>query len=235
MSDENRWQHHPVGQASRLSGATHPSSLITIKVNAQNPDEEAIRKACAVLKQGGILAFPTETFYGLGADALNEQALKRVFALKQRDYAKPLLVIISEKDQLHSLVSDIPSVAEKLMDSFWPGPLTIIFKARKGLPSLLTGGTDTVGIRISSHPVARSLASTFGLPLTATSANLSGGRNPITAQDVCDQLGGRVDMILDAGETKGIKGSTIIDVTLSPPRIVREGDVPVDEIMKAIV
>lgn len=213
----------------------HHSSLITIKLDAQNPGEEAIRKACAVLKQGGILAFPTETFYGLGADALNEQALKKVFALKQRDYAKPLLVIIAEKDQLHSLVSDIPAVAEKLMDSFWPGPLTIIFKARKGLPSLLTGGTDTVGIRISSHPVARSLASTFGRPLTATSANLSGGKNPITAQDVCDQLGEGVDMMLDAGKTKGIKGSTIIDVTLSPPRIVREGDVPVGEVVRVVI
>lgn len=205
------------------------------KVTAQNPEKEAIRRACVVLKQGGVVAFPTETFYGLGADALDEQALKRVFAIKRRDYTKPLLVIIAEKDQLHSLVSDIPAVAEKLMDSFWPGPLTIIFKARKGLPSLLTGGTDTVGIRISSHPVARSLASAFGLPLTATSANLSGGKNPITAQDVYDQLGEGVDMMLDAGESKGIKGSTIIDVTLSPPRIVRAGDIPVDEVVKVII
>jgi len=212
----------------------HRSSLITIKVTAKNPEESVIQKACSILKEGGLVAFPTETFYGLGADALNEQALKRVFALKRRDYAKPLLIIIAEKDQLHSLVSDIPAVAEKLMDSFWPGPLTIIFKAKKGLPSLLTGGTDTVGIRISSHPVARSLASTFGLPLTATSANLSGGRNPITAQDICNQLGEGVDLILDAGETKGIKGSTIIDVTLSPPRIVREGDVPVSEIKRIL-
>jgi len=214
---------------------THHSPLITIKMDAQNPEESVIQKACSILKEGGLVAFPTETFYGLGADALNEQALKRVFALKQRDYAKPLLVIIAEKDQLHSLVSDIPAVAEKLMDSFWPGPLTIIFKARKGLPSLLTGGTDTVGIRISSHPVAWSLASTLGLPLTATSANLSGGKNPVTAQDVCNQLGGGVDMILDAGEATGIKGSTIIDVTLSPSRIVREGDVPVDEVVRAVI
>ncbi|MEW6327774.1 MAG: L-threonylcarbamoyladenylate synthase [Thermodesulfobacteriota bacterium] len=202
------------------------------KVDPQDPDKKTIQKACSILKEGGLVAFPTETFYGLGADALNEQAIKRVFALKQRDYAKPLLVIIAEKDQLHSLVSDIPAVAEKLMDSFWPGPLTIIFKAKKGLPPLLTGGTDTVGIRISSHPVARSLASTFGLPLTATSANPSGGKNPVTAQDVCDQLGEGVDMVLDAGGTTGIKGSTIIDVTVSPPRIVREGDVPVGEVKK---
>ncbi|MDD5450491.1 MAG: L-threonylcarbamoyladenylate synthase [Desulfovibrionales bacterium] len=211
-----------------------PSSLVTLKVDARHPDQAAIRKACSILKEGGLVAFPTETFYGLGADTLNEQALKRVFALKHRGYAKPLLVIIAEKDQLHSLVSDIPAVAEKLMDSFWPGPLTIIFKAKKGLPSLLTGGTDTVGIRISSHPVARSIALTFGLPFTATSANLSGGKDPITAQDVCNQLGEGVDLILDAGETKGIKGSTIIDVTLSPPRIVREGDVPVSEIKRML-
>ncbi|MFZ5994058.1 MAG: L-threonylcarbamoyladenylate synthase [Thermodesulfobacteriota bacterium] len=211
---------------------TRHSSLVTLRVDAQHPDQAAIQKACAILKEGGLVAFPTETFYGLGADALNEQALKRVFALKRRDYAKPLLVIIAEKDQLHSLVSDIPAAAEKLMDRFWPGPLTIIFKAKKGLPSLLTGGTGTVGIRISSYPVAQSLASTFGLPLTATSANLSGGRNPVTAKDVWDQLGDRVNLMLDAGKTKGIKGSTIVDVTVLPPRIVREGDVPVGEVKK---
>lgn len=206
-----------------------------VKVDPQNPDKKTIQKACSILKGGGLVAFPTETFYGLGADALNDQALKKLFALKRREHAKPLLVIIAQKKQLNALVSEIPPAAEKLMNRFWPGPLTIIFKARKELPSLLTGGTDTVGIRIPSYPVAKHLSLAFGLPLTATSANLSGGKNPTTAQDVRDQLGEGVDIVLDAGQTAGRKGSTIIDVTVSPPRIVREGDVPVDEVEKIVI
>lgn len=222
------------GLGSNPSPLTPHSSLITLRVDAQHPGEEAIGKACAILKAGGLVAFPTETFYGLGADALNEKALKGVFALKRRDYAKPLLVIIAQRNQLNSLVSQVPPLAERLMDSFWPGPLTIIFKARPGLSPLLTGGTDTVGIRISSHPVARHLSLAFGLPLTATSANLTGGKNPVTAEDVCYQLAKGLDMILDAGPTAGLKGSTIIDATVSPPRIVRAGDIPVDEVMKVV-
>ncbi len=220
---------------SNPSPLTPHSSLITLHVDAQHPGEEAIRKACSILRESGLVAFPTETFYGLGADALNEKALKKVFAVKKRDYSKPLLVIITQKDQLNSLVTEIPPVAEKLSDSFWPGPLTIIFKARPELPHLLTGCTGTVGIRMPSHPVAQRLSVAFGRPLTATSANISGGKNPTTASDVWDQLGEGLDIILDAGKTSGIRGSTIIDVTVSPPRVVREGDIPMGEVEKVVI
>lgn len=212
----------------------HRSSVI-IKVDARSPQEEVIQKACAILKKGGLVAFPTETFYGLGADALNDTALAKIFTIKRRPRHKPLLVIISQKAQLRSLVSEIPPLAEKLMEAFWPGPLTMIFKARSGLPALLTGGTDTVGVRMSSHPVARHLSAAFGFPLTATSANVSGGKNPLVAQDVCNQLGQEVDVVLDGGKTGGVKGSTIIDLTVLPPRIVREGDIPVDEVEKIVI
>lgn len=204
---------------------------LIFKVDPQCPNQDAISQACSILRQGGLVAFPTETFYGLGADALNQKAIEKIFTLKRRNPASPLLILISHTRQLTHIVTEVPPQAQVLIDSFWPGPLTIIFKAQKDLPALLTGGTGTIGIRISSHPIAECLSYAYGGPLTATSANLSGGKNPVTAQDVWTQLGGGLDLILDGGQTGGTKGSTIIDVTSSPPRIVREGDVPIADVV----
>lgn len=206
----------------------------TIKIDPENPDPGRIEEARSVLEAGELVAFPTETFYGLGADAFNKHAVERVFSAKKRARTKPLLVIISRKEQLSDLVTEVPKAASKLMDAFWPGPLTIIFKAKKNLPALLTCETGTVGIRISSHPVAQALGGAFGRPLTATSANISGGKSPSTAQDVYEQLGNEIEIILDGGRTIGTTGSTIIDVSISPPRLIRDGAIPFSHIQKVL-
>lgn len=206
----------------------------TTRIDPENPDPGIIEEARSVLEAGELVAFPTETFYGLGADASNKRAVERVFNTKKRARTKPLLVIIRRKEQLADLVTEIPESALKLIDTFWPGPLTIIFKARKDLPALLTCGTETVGIRISSHPVAQALSLAFGRPLTATSANISGGKSPSTAQDIYEQMGNEIEMILDGGRTIGTTGSTIIDVSVSPPRLIRDGAVPLSDIKRTL-
>lgn len=181
------------------------------------------------------MSFPTETFYGLAADAFNVQALEKIFKVKKRSTSKPLLLIISSVEQLTPLVQEIPAKAQLLINAFWPGPLTIIFKAKSHIPELLTGKTGTIGIRISSHPVAQELSECFQSPVTGTSANISGGKNPSTADEVETQIGHGLDLILDGGKTHGQKGSTIIDVTAGNARIIRQGDIPAEEIQTVLL
>ena len=170
-----------------------------------------------------MIAFPTETFYGLGADAGNERAVKQIFGIKGRDFRNPIPLIIGKKEDLSGLVEDIPALAETLMTRFWPGPLTLVFEASGRVNPGLTAGTGKIGIRISSHPVATALAEALGGPITATSANLSGKKECSSAGDVLDQIGGRLDGVIDGGLTAGGQGSTILDVTCDPPRILRHG------------
>ncbi|HOG08057.1 MAG TPA: L-threonylcarbamoyladenylate synthase, partial [Syntrophales bacterium] len=153
-------------------------------VDPEAPEPETLARALALLRRGGTVAYPTETFYGLGADALNEAAVRKIYAIKGRGFRNPLPVIIGARDDLTSLVADVPDVALPLMRDFWPGPLTLVFRAAPCVPPLLTGGTGKIGIRLSSHPVARELARRLGGPLTATSANLSGRQEAVSARDV---------------------------------------------------
>ena len=194
-----------------------------IKVDPGRPEPDRITEAVAILKGGGVIAFPTETFYGLGADAGNERAVKQIFGIKGRDFRNPIPLIIGKKEDLSGLVEDIPALAETLMTRFWPGPLTLVFEASGRVNPGLTAGTGKIGIRISSHPVATALAEALGGPITATSANLSGKKECSSAGDVLDQLGGRLDGVIDGGLTAGGQGSTILDVTCDPPRILRHG------------
>ncbi len=178
-----------------------------------------------VIVQGGVAAFPTETFYGLGADAQNEEALRKVFRIKGREEKKPLLLLIGGRECLSVWVRRISPVAERLIESFWPGPLTLVFEALPHLSNLLTGGTGTIGVRISSHPVAQGLVQAVGRPITATSANLSGQPSASLAIEVFKSLGTQLDVILDGGQTAGGLGSTVLDVSSSTPRIIRQGAV----------
>jgi L-threonylcarbamoyladenylate synthase len=192
--------------------------------------EAAVLSAVAVLRAGGVVAFPTETFYGLGADISKETAIRKVFEVKSRDYHQPLLILIPSICVLPGLVLEIPPPAETLMSAFWPGGLTLVFRAAHGLSPLLTAGTGKIGIRLSSHPLATAIAAVLKGPITGTSANLAGSPPCRAAQEVKRKLGTRVDLIVDGGEASGGMSSTLVDVTDAPPRILREGAVSSDRI-----
>jgi L-threonylcarbamoyladenylate synthase len=189
-------------------------------------DSKGIARASRIILQGGIVAFPTETFYGLGADAGDVGALQKVFQIKGREEHKPLLLLLADRTWVPGLVKKIPAVAGCLMENFWPGPLTLIFEASPHLPILLTGGTGKVGLRISSHPVAQALVQKVGRAITGTSANLSGQPSASLAARVSQALGRQIDVILDGGKTTGGLGSTVLDVTGERLKIIRRGVVP---------
>lgn len=201
-----------------------------IRINPVKPSYESIIPAVETIRTGGVVAYPTETFYGLGVDALNKDSLKKIYELKKRHFSQPLSILIYSRDVLPEYVEVIPELAWRLINQFWPGPLTLIFSASPPLPPLLCSQTKKVAIRISSHPIARALAEGLHSPITSTSANVSGSASCTTPEEVTLQLGDTVDLIIDGGRTAGDKASTIIDVTQSPPRLIREGAIPFDEI-----
>jgi len=183
--------------------------------------------AVRVIEQGGVVAFPTETYYGLAVDPFNVAALTRLFAIKERPSRKAVLVLIHDREQLPLLVRQVPAAFRPLLDTFWPGPLTLVFPARPELSSLLTGGTGTVGVRVSSHGVATSLVAALGGPVTATSANISGRPPATSAAQVAAQFGAEVDFILDGGETPGGKGSTLVGCGVDGRcLLLRDGVIP---------
>jgi L-threonylcarbamoyladenylate synthase len=191
-----------------------------------------LNRAVAVLNGGGVVAFPTETYYGLAVDPLNPLALNYLFSLKQRDISKPILTLVDDRASLSSLAQDIPIIYEPLMKEFWPGPLTLIFQARLNLPTLLTAGTSTIGVRHSSHPFARQLLRAFGRPLTATSANISGYAAAVDAYEVKTQFGSKIDVVFDGGRTPGTVGSTIIGLEGDRLKLIREGVIPYRDILR---
>jgi len=192
--------------------------------------DELVFHACEVLRAGGVVAFPTETYYGLAVDPFNQAALSRLFALKGRSPGKPVLLIIDDPSQLAGLVAEIPWTFPILMEKFWPGPLTLVFPGAKFLPEMLTGSLGTVGVRVSSHPVARQLVKAFGRPITATSANYSGQPAAVAASGVHAQLGPEVDVVLDGGETSGGLGSTLLGYQEGKVCLLRVGVIPFVEI-----
>lgn len=201
-----------------------------LKIDALHPEPERIAQAIQTLKQGGVVAYPTETFYALGADFSNDRAIARIFEIKGRSFQSPIALIAGNKEDLIKLTDHTPDVAERLMQAFWPGPLTLVFKAASRVSPLLTAGTGKIGVRISSHPVAQALASALGAPITATSANRSGQKECTTAEEVRQAIGGLPGLILDGNPTPGGKGSTFVDVTQNPPHLLREGVVSFDRL-----
>ena len=192
-----------------------------------------IARAASLLRAGGIVAYPTETYYGLAVDPFNEKALARPFRLKNRPAVKPVLVLVADRAQVDLLAGQITATARRLMDRFWPGPLTLVLPARSGLSRFLTGGTGTVGVRLSPHPVAAALLQAFGAPLTATSANRSGELPAVTAGEVRTAFASEVDLILDGGETPGKMGSTLVGVCGSQVTCLREGCISFAQVTQA--
>jgi L-threonylcarbamoyladenylate synthase len=193
---------------------------------------EALAKAKEIIEQGGIIAYPTETFYGLGVDPYNEDAVKRLFHLKGRGFDKPVSILVKDKAMLRQVVTAIPPAAENLIRRFWPGPLTIIFQASSQLPALLTAGTGKIGVRISGNPITQKLLDTIDRPLTTTSANPSGRMSSVTAEEVAGYFDNNLDLILDGGELPGRLGSTVVDVTGDGVLVVRQGEIPTEKILK---
>ena len=205
-----------------------------INVGPSRNIQDAVNKAAEILLSGGLVAYPTESFYGLAADATNESAIKRLFSLKERQNDRPVLILISSAEILVLYVKSIPSIACRLIEEFWPGGLTLIFEAGPKVSPLLTAGTGKIGVRLSPHPVVTALANTLGHPITGTSANISGKPACLNAEEVLHSLGEGVDLILDGGSTTGKVGSTILDITVYPPKILREGMIHRDKLNKFI-
>jgi L-threonylcarbamoyladenylate synthase len=205
-----------------------------LTIGSNSSEEKFLARAVEILKGGGIVAYPTETFYGLGADATNMKAIEKIFAIKGRNFKNPISLIIGRPEDIHPLVQDIPESAKKLIAAFWPGALTIVFLAANNVSPLLTAGSGKIGLRVSSHPLALKIAQILKRPITATSANLSDSPECSMASEVDDQIGDKIDAIVDGGQTQGGKASTLIDVTCDPPVILREGAVSRKTIEKCI-
>lgn len=199
-------------------------------IDPQRPDPTVIAEAAGFLRAGRLVAYPTETFYGLAADPLSAGAVERVFGAKGRPERMALPLIAHDEQGVRVCVATFPAAARKLADAFWPGALTLVLPAAPSLPPLLLGGGRTVGVRISSHPIASALARAAGGPIVATSANRSGAPAPVTAAEVERAMGAEVEMILDGGATRGGLASTVLDLTVDPPRVVRAGAVPLSAI-----
>lgn len=192
--------------------------------------EQDIKTAARVLRDGGLCVIPTETVYGLGANAFDETAVKNVFTAKGRAADNPLIVHITDFQEIYPLVKEVPEKAKKLAEKFWPGPLTMIFKKSDKIPSAVTCGMDTVAIRMPSHPVARAIIREAGVPIAAPSANLSGGVSPVTAEHCISDLSGRVNAIVDGGNCEVGLESTVILMVGETPRLLRPGFVTPEQI-----
>ena len=194
-----------------------------IPINAAAPDPAILDRAAAVLRAGGLVVYPTETVYGLAAAALSPEAVQRVFDAKGRPAAQPLPVQIGQAADIDALAQDIPAEARALIAAFFPGPLTLVLPRRPAVPDLVTGGGETVGLRMPDHPVALGVLRAFGGPLVCPSANLTTHPAPMSAEDALADLDGLVDLILDGGPTTDRTPSTVLDLTTRPARLLREG------------
>lgn len=189
-----------------------------------------MEKAVEVLRQGGLVAFPTDTVYGVGAQAFDAQAVRRLYQAKERPGDRAIPLLLADVADLPAVVETVPPLAGRLAARFWPGPLTLVLRKRPVVPDVVTAGGDSVAVRVPDHPVARGLIAALGTPLAATSANRSGQPDPVTAEEVLTQLGGHIDLILDGGPCPGGVPSTVLDLTVSPPAVLRPGPVSAEEI-----
>ncbi len=205
-----------------------------VKIDEEQIDQEAIARAGEILKRGGLVAFPTETVYGLGGDALNENSSRLIYAAKGRPSDNPLIVHITNMEALKKIVTEIPPAARKLAERYWPGPLTMIFHKSSAVPLATTGGLDTVAVRMPSHKTARAMIDAAGGYIAAPSANRSGRPSPTVARYVIEDLDGLVDMIIDGGEVNIGLESTIIDLTGEVPTILRPGYVTQDMLTETL-
>ncbi len=196
-----------------------------LSINAFAPEPDILAHAGKILRRGGLVAYPTETVYGLAASAFTGGSIARVFEAKGRPFGQPLPVQIADAGEVETLARVVPDAARKLLTDFFPGPLTLIFWRQPAVSLTITGGSDTVGLRMPDHPIALGVLRAFGAPVVCPSANTTGRRAAMSAQDVLEDLNGRIDLILDGGPTEDRTPSTVLDVTTTPARIVREGKI----------
>lgn len=206
--------------------------MITQVIAADSPS--AIERAARVLREGGLVAFPTDTVYGLGAHAFLPEAVEKIFVVKGRATEKALPILLGDKQDLLLVAERFPPTLEKLAEKFWPGGLTIVLQKSPNVPDVVTGGGQTIAVRIPNHPVALALIIAIGAPLATTSANRSGRVSPKTAEEVRSELEGLIDVILDGGQVPGGVESTVLDLTRDVPLVLRKGAVPVGDLEKAL-
>ncbi|OGQ05426.1 MAG: threonylcarbamoyl-AMP synthase [Deltaproteobacteria bacterium RIFCSPLOWO2_12_FULL_44_12] len=203
-----------------------------IRVNPKVPDPKDIEKAASYLLAGDVVAYPTETIYGLGVDVFNKKAVKKLYDIKARDYGLPVSILVANASMLKEVVTEIPERAHVLMRRFWPGSLTILFEVNEAFPKTLVTNTGKVGVRISSHPIASALVSKVGRPITTTSANKTGFPPSLHVRHIQKFFENKLACIVDGGECEPSRGSTVVDVTEETMRIIRDGAVPADEVIR---
>jgi L-threonylcarbamoyladenylate synthase len=203
------------------------------KINPLNPEKEIIEEAVRVIKNNGLVIYPTDTLYGLGANALSEFTVRKIFEVKGRDFNKPISIAVSSLNEAKKYVK-LNQIALKLAKRILPGPITLILPVKKKFPKILTRGKNKIGIRVPDNKVTLELIKKCGFPLTSTSANVSGGKDSITAKDAIKQIGGKVDLVLDSGRCKYSKQSTVIEITKKEIKILREGVIKKEKILNYI-
>lgn len=203
-------------------------------IDKNNIDIESVNVAADILRTGGLVAFPTETVYGLGANALDEKAVAEIFVAKGRPSDNPLIVHVCNVEMVKSLVKNIPELALKLMERFWPGPLTLIMEKSSCVPEIITAGLNTVAIRMPAHPIALKIIEESGVPVAAPSANISGRPSPTEAKHVIEDLLEKVELIIDGGSSQVGLESTVLDVTVNPPMILRPGGITKEQLEEAV-
>jgi L-threonylcarbamoyladenylate synthase len=207
---------------------------VVLKVDSQQPDFEKVRVAAGIIREGGLVAFPTETVYGLGADALNSKAVVALFEAKKRPMDNPPIIHVKNIDDVYRLAEQVPPKADQLMREFWPGPLTLVFKRSETIPDVTVAGLDTIAVRMPQHAVALALIRESRCPIAAPSANLAGKPSPTSARHVFDDLNGRIDAILDGGSTRIGVESTVLDLSVEPAMVLRPGGTPLEALRRVL-
>lgn len=204
-----------------------------LRINPKVPEPEEIAKAAQCILDGEVIAYPTETIYGLGADVFNRKAVKKIYDLKARDYGLPISILVASIEMLQELVTVIPERVKVLMRRYWPGPLTILFEVNPSFPKSLVTNTGKVGVRISSHPIVSALVGRVGRPITTTSANLSGFPPSLHVKHLQKYFGEKLKCVIDGGECEPSRGSTVVDMTEETMRIIREGAIPAEAVIRS--
>jgi L-threonylcarbamoyladenylate synthase len=207
---------------------------LVLKVNPKKPSIKKVQVAANIIRKSGLVAFPTETVYGLGADALSSKAVLALFEAKNRPLDNPPIVHVENTSDVHALAEQVPPKAEKLMKKFWPGPLTLVFKRSEKVPDVTVAGLETIAIRMPQHAVALALIKESSCPIAAPSANLAGKPSPTSAKHVFDDLNGRIDAILDGGPTRIGVESTVLDLSVDPPQVLRPGGTSLEALRKVL-
>ena len=207
---------------------------VVVKVDPADPELLEIEKAVELLRAGKLVAFPTDTVYGVGADVSNDEAVEQIFIAKKREPGKPLQVLIASKTDLQIIARTQSDALDRLASEFWPGPLTVVMPAREDFPRRVRCGGDTIGVRMPANAIALKLIEAFGRPVAATRANVSGLPDPVDAAEVMEYLGGKINLVIDGGSTPGNVPSTVLDISVHPPVVIRQGKLSVEDLRKVL-